>query len=273
MVKNVENKHGITLGSDPEIFICNADEIVSAEGLTGGTKHDPIPISDNGHMIQEDGIALEYNIPPCSTADEFVEAHQFVQDYLKILIAANGYEFHKARSAEINPVYLQTEQAQTFGCEPDYNVYTKSENEAPELGGNLRCVGGHVHIGYPNPEQETTEKIVMMFDMLLTLPALFLDNDTRRREMYGKAGSFRFKMFGLEQRSLSNFWIHEEEDIRWVWNSTIGAVNMVLDGEADELIEKYSARVREAIDTADLGLAEELLISIEPALKKQEITT
>jgi len=272
MEKIVENRHGVTLGSDPEIFICNADEIVSAEGLTGGTKHDPIPISDKGHMIQEDGIALEYNIPPCATVEEFIEHHEFVQDYLKVLIEAHGFKFHEARSAEINPVYLQTEQAQTFGCEPDYNVYTKSENPAPEAGGNLRCVGGHVHIGYPDPEQETTEKIVMMFDMLLTLPALFKDNDTRRRELYGNAGSFRFKIFGLECRALSNFWIHSREDMTWVWNQTIKAVNLVLDGEADELIEKYSENVREAIDTANLELAHSLIDLIE-AEKKQEITT
>jgi hypothetical protein len=270
MEKIVQNKHQATLGSDPEIFICNADEIVSAEGLTGGTKHDPVPISDLGHMIQEDGIALEYNIPPCSTVEEFIENHKFVQDYLKVLISAYGYEFHKARSAEINEVYLQTEQAQTFGCEPDYNVYTCSENEAPPQGGNLRCVGGHIHIGYPDPEQDVTEKIVKCFDIFVTLPALFKDNDTRRRELYGKAGSFRFKIFGLECRALSNFWIHSDEDMTWVWNSTMTAINCVLDGESDVFIEKYSEAVREAIDTANLPLAEELIAAIA-AERKQEV--
>lgn len=271
MEKIVENKHGVTLGSDPEIFICNAEEIVSAEGLTGGTKHDPVPISEEGHMIQEDGIALEYNIPACATVDEFIHHHEFVQDYLRVLIEAHGYEFNKARSAEINPIYLQTEQAQTFGCEPDYNVYTKSENEAPESGKNLRCVGGHIHIGYPDPDQEVTEKIVMMFDMYATLPALFKDNDTRRRELYGKAGSFRFKIFGVECRALSNFWIHSREDMRWVWNQTIRAVNCVLDGESDVLIEKYSERVREAINTADLVLAEELINLIDIETHKEVV--
>ena len=193
---NTENKYNITLGSDPEIFICNDTEIVSAEGLTnGGTKHDPKPISDKGHFIQEDGIALEYNIPPSKDVKEFIENHEFVQDYLEILIGAHGFKFSKAVSSEINPKYLQTPQATTFGCEPDYNVYLEKENEAPDSDTNLRVVGGHVHIGYPNPNEHHTEQIVKMFDMLVTLPSLFKDNDTRRRELYGKAGSFRFKEF------------------------------------------------------------------------------
>lgn len=271
MEKIVENRHKATLGSDPEIFICNAEEIVSAEGLTGGTKHDPVPISEDGHMIQEDGIALEYNIPPCSTVEEFIENHEFVQNYLKVLINAYGYDFHQARSAEINPIYLQTEQAMTFGCEPDYNVYLQGENPTPEAGGNLRCVGGHIHIGYPDPEQEVTEKIVKMFDIFVTLPALFKDNDTRRRELYGKAGSFRFKIFGLECRALSNFWIHSREDMTWVWNQTMKAINCVLDGQSDAYIEKFSENVREAIDTANLELAHSLIDLIETE-EKQAIT-
>lgn len=268
MVKN-KKQHTITLGSDPEIFIRNEKEIVSAEGLTGGSKWAPIPISESGHMIQEDGIALEYNIPPSDTVAEFIENHEFVQEYLKQMILAHGYTFATERSAEINPIYLQTEQATTFGCEPDYNVYLKGENIAPNSNTNLRCCGGHIHIGYPDNNQEQTEKIVLMFDIFLTLPALFKDNDTRRRELYGKAGSFRFKDFGVECRSLSNFWIHSREDMTWVWNQTIKTVNCVLDNECDELIAKYSEKTREAIDTNNLVLAREILTNIE----KEELIT
>jgi hypothetical protein len=57
----------------------------------------------------------------------------------------------------------------------------------------------------------------------------------------------------------------------WVWNQTLRAVNCVLDGEADVLIEKYSEQVRTAINTADLKLAEELLVSIENEVQKEVV--
>jgi hypothetical protein len=272
---NVENKYGITIGADPEIFISDGNEIVSAEGLTeGGTKYLPKPISEDGHAIQEDGIMFEYNIPPCTNTQEWYDAHKFCQDYLEVLASAHGYVFSKKVSDEINYEYLQTIQAKTFGCDPDYNVYLEGENPKPNEQTNLRCAGGHVAIGYPNSNVEQTEQIVKMFDMYVTLPALFKDNDTRRRELYGKAGSFRFKdPWGLECRALSNFWIHSRDTMDWVFNQTLKAVNCVLDGNSEKLIEKYSLLVREAIDTNNLVLAEELLTVINITEKVEKITT
>lgn len=269
-MNDIKNKYNITLGADPEIFICNDEEIVSAEGLTeGGSKYSPKPISEFGHAIQEDGIMFEYNIPACLTKKEWVDAHNFCKDYLETLALSHGFKFSKKASDKINTKYLKTPQANTFGCEPDYNVYLKSENESPCSNTSLRCAGGHVAIGYPNPNEKQTEEIVQMFDMFVVLPALFKDNDTRRRELYGKAGSFRFKDFGVECRALSNFWIHSEETMNWVFNQTLRAVNCVLDNQCNELINNYSLKVREAIDSNNLVLAEELLTIINSKQKKK----
>ena len=50
-------------------------------------------------------------------------------------------------------------------------------------------------------------------DYTLGLDSLLLDSDTRRRSMYGRAGSFRFKEYGIEYRTLSNFWIKNNKSI------------------------------------------------------------
>ena len=258
------NKYKITIGSDPEVFIENEQgQVVSAIGLVPGTKHEPHSIDDKGHFIQTDNIALEYNIPPCDNEDDFVYHIQFVKDYLEVIAAANGYKLSTKASEEVDSVYLQDDQAKQFGCEPDLNPYTRSVNETPNVNTNLRCVGGHIHIGYPDVSPENTEKIIKAFDIFVTLPALIKDKDDRRRELYGKAGAFRFKEpWGCEARALSNFWIHSEKNIRWVYKKTIKAVECVLDGNADALFDKYSEQVVEAINTNNKVLAESLLSEI-----------
>jgi hypothetical protein len=41
-----------------------------------------------------------------------------------------------------------------------------------------------------------------------------------RRELYGKAGAFRPKPYGVEYRVLSNRWLNSEALIRWVYNQS-----------------------------------------------------
>jgi phiEco32-like amidoligase-type 2 protein len=262
-IKKMENKYGITLGSDPEIFIERDGEIVSAIGMIKGSKNEPHPITDRGHFIQTDNIAFEFNIPPCDNEDDYVKEITFVKEYLDTIAKSNGCTLSLRASGEINPKELEHPQAKEFGCEPDFNPYTRSVNDRPDVETNLRCVGGHVHIGYGLANQESSERIVKMFDIMVTLPALLMDNDDRRRELYGKAGAFRFKdPWGVECRALSNFWIHNEDTIRWVFRQTIKAVEAVLEDRADALIEKYSENVVEAINTNNKDLARKLLAEI-----------
>lgn len=110
-----------------------------------------------------------------------------------------------------------------------------------------------------------------MFDILLTLPSLLIDNDQRRRELYGKAGSFRLKEWGVECRALSNFWIHDNTLIEWVFNQTIKVVNIVLENKDEEYISKFSEEVRLVIDTNDKKKAEQLLLEIQKIEKEQKI--
>jgi len=257
MIKNV------TLGADPELFLEVNGEIISAEGLIGGTKEEPRAISEDGHYIQEDNVMIEFNIPPSGSSLDFKNNINQVKDYLEALATIHGGKLNISASAELDPKHLQTEQALLFGCDPDLNVHLKEFNIAPQAGGNLRTCGGHIHIGYENPEQEVSEQIVYAMDFTLGLESINLDTDDRRREMYGNAGCFRFKEYGVEYRTLSNFWIQNDELIEWAYNKTMEAIDLVNSGFLPEIIAKYSDQAKKIIDTNDKGGAIELLQEIK----------
>lgn len=257
------NKYNITIGADPELFVeSKSGEVVSGIGLIPGSKEEPHPISDKGHAIQTDNIAWEFNIPPCTTEDEFVEAIQYCLQFLDIIAKSNDLVISNKASALVDKKHLTHPKAKKFGCDPDFDVYYRNINKPPSSRTNYRSCGGHVAVGYPNISQETSEKIVKMFDIFLTLPSLLMDPDDKRRDLYGKAGCFRFQSFGVEMRALSNFWIHSEETIRWVFRNTVQAVNLVLDGKSDDLLEKYSWKVKEIIDSNNRVEAKKLLKEI-----------
>lgn len=258
----------IKIGADPELFLEKDGVIISAEGMIGGTKEEPRKITKDGHAVQEDNVMIEFNIPACETKEDFIFNLNFVKSYLDTLVGMKGCNLNFSASAELAEDQLNTEQAQEFGCEPDLNVYLEGENPKPVGSGTLRSCGGHVHIGYENPSEAQSIKIVFAMDMILGLGSLALDTDERRRSMYGKAGSFRFKPYGLEYRTLSNFWIQNEDLMSWVYDKTMEAIELAMSDKIDKLIEDYSAFVETAINKNDKQLALHILEKIN----KKELT-
>lgn len=112
---------------------------------------------------------------------------------------------------------------------------------------------GHIHIGYDNPEELFSASIIPWFDLFVGLQLVLIDTDTQRRELYGKAGSFRFKPYGIEMRSPSNAWILEDDYIKMVYENTIKAVNMAASGE--EVNEAMQNHIVNAINHSDKGTA------------------
>ena len=257
-----------TIGSDPEVFIEKNGKIISAEGIIGGTKTEPKSISEYGHYIQEDNVMAEFNIPPCNNTEEFIYNINFVKDYLTEMLSFNKMKLNYTTSSKFTKKELSTPQARMFGCDPSFNVYLKDISPVPSAKSEWRSCGGHLHIGYNNPDQETTEQIVYGMDMILGLKSVLIDEDTVRKQSYGKAGEFRFKEFGVEWRTLSNFWIKNDELINWVYESTSLVIEMINSEIMDDLIEKYSNQVRDAIDNSNKELAESLLQTIDKEYKE-----
>ena len=261
MIKNV------TLGADPELFLERDGEIISAEGLIGGTKANPKKISDYGHFVQEDNIMIEFNIPPSDTAEDFVSNINQVKDYLEALATIQSGALNYSASAIIDEKYLQTDQALLFGCEPDLNVWERASNLIPDANSSLRTCGGHIHIGYDNPTQQVSEQIVKAMDCILGLESLSLDPDKRRRKMYGQAGAFRFKKYGVEYRTLSNFWITDDKLINWAYEKTLEAIELVNSGRLKAITTKFGPAIPDTINNNKEGVAKQILQEI----KKEEL--
>lgn len=266
MIKN------ITIGADPELFLQNEQELISAEGLIGGTKKKPLAIPEYpGYFLQEDNIMVEFNIPPANTSEKFIDSIETMREYIDMAALIHDATISPLASGDLNPRFLQTPQAITFGCEPDNCVYLGKANDIPMVNGTLRTCGGHLHIGYDNPNNNLSVKIIKAMDMTLGLDSLRLDKDERRRSMYGKAGAFRFKKFGVEYRTLSNFWIFNRKLIYWAYSGTIAAIELINSGLLDSLESEYSTYIVEAINKNKKEQGINILGEIMKKVKEKKI--
>jgi len=87
--------------------------------------------------------------------------------------------------------------------------------------------------------------LVKQLDCYLGLPSVVWDRDAKRRQMYGAAGAFRPKPYGVEYRVLSNAWLLNEKRMRFVFNQTVKAVNDLISGfrPVDSIGADYVRRI------------------------------
>lgn len=254
----------VTVGCDPEIFGFDPakNEVVSLVGLIGGTKKEPMPVKLG--TLQEDNVAAEIGIIPAASIDEFTFNIKTVMRQLRERVNALGLDLAIKPSAVLRDEYLLSEAALTFGCEPDLNAWTLFNNPSPKASNpNLRSCGGHIHVGFDNPNKEKQILLVRAMDIFLGLPSLFHDNDTMRRELYGKAGACRLKNYGVEYRTLSNFWLGSDDLIGWAYNQTQRAIEFV--PENKKLLTEHDLHndIQNAINTGNTLLAKGILDYLE----------
>ena len=66
----------------------------------------------------------------------------------------------------------------------------------------------------------------------------------------------------IEYRSLSNFWIKSDESLKWSWDTTMKAIELVNSGKIEE-VKELGNYIVEAINTNNKELAQELLNKIK----------
>lgn len=215
----------VTVGADPEVFVATNDgSITSAIGHVGGSKVFPRPVTDGG--VQEDNVLAEFNINPAKSKMEFIHNMDSVMTDLKRILETNELQPIIIPSHRYTEEQLQSfgPNAMEFGCSSEWNAWTDRTLPKPKAEGHtLRTAGGHIHVGYDNPHTLTNISLVKMLDYVIGLPSVLIDTDKQRRKLYGKAGSMRHKDYGVEYRTVSNFWLSSQELMSWVYDRTLWA--------------------------------------------------
>lgn len=229
----------LLLGADPEVFVKNMDlnKFVSAHGMVNGTKASPEPCELGAYQV--DGMALEFNITPAASREEFLKNIQTVYGSLQERIGGQ-YSLvpvpHVIFESDI--FKAAPEEAKELGCDPDFNAWQNGEaNPRPNNTTAMRTGAGHVHIGWTegmdvqDPDHlEACCMLTKQLDASLGLAAMYWDKDGKRRTMYGAAGAFRPKPYGMEYRVMSNAWLTSEELIGYVYDAAIHATKDLLAG-------------------------------------------
>lgn len=266
----------ITIGADPELFIKDSRTggVVPICGLLGGTKDEPKPLEElgDGYSVQEDNVMAEFNIPPCTNYEAFSRSVLRGVSAVESLVrtSSNNVLALDFAGERLFPVeMLRSPQARQFGCSADFDAYARGAAHQPirpiqleDEGGAWRFAGGHVHIGYDNPNSIPDYVVAQMCDVVLGLPSVALDEQPKRRELYGTPGRYRPTPYGIEYRTLSNFWIFDRTLSQQIGLRAL-QLGAAIEGDAERLRAIYTEipwlDVQNAIRTEDSTLAADLL--------------
>lgn len=247
----------ILVGCDPELFVVRDGELVSGYNLIPGTKQQPYKVPQGA--VQVDGMALEFNIDPASSAREFFSNVNTVLEEMRRMVP--GFNLLAEPAVVFSDQIMQAmpPEAKELGCDPDFNAWLMGEpNPRPDASSNMRTGSGHIHVGWTDGEDPWQGEhiynaidVTRQLDYFLGVPSLLWDPDSRRRELYGKAGAFRPKPYGVEYRVLSNRWLASNELIEWVYNATVAGVTRFFDG--DNLFDEFDDLAQNIINNGDTG--------------------
>jgi hypothetical protein len=262
----------VKIATDAEVFVQTKGGIISSvAGRLGCTKEDKLEFE--GYRLQEDNVLAEFDI---DTHEEYLPfnaqiekalmgtAH-FVQNNLDMYltdIASHEYTREELESFD--------QTAFVFGCNPDYNIRNGRRNRMPRARQGLRTAGAHVHFGWDHMDgikydmPELQRRVGTMCDYMLGLESLILDPDTRRRDLYGKAGAVRLKEYGVEYRSLSNFWIFSADNRKWCFDGAKTAFSIANSVKYESVTStiRHDA-VQKVINNGDKASATSMLLELE----------
>ena len=246
-----------SIGSDPEMFVVDKNTPIPAIGLVPGSKKEPFKISEH-ESVQVDNVAIEFNVKPTLSPEEFIESlnkcYLWMTNHLKSINPDFGILIKP--SVYFTKEQLRSKEARMFGCEPDFNAWELCMNDSPRPNSLLRSCGGHIHLGIDGDlDSIDYPRLIRAMDHTVGIYCASICGDKERMKLYGKAGAFRVKPYGVEYRTPSNTWLTSEAHIETVFSLVHRAIDRYNNEEEDNYDVKY------AIDNADMEFIKELVIA------------
>jgi hypothetical protein len=235
------------VGADVELFVAKAEDglIIPCVGLIEGTKEKPFrpPEMPEGYALQEDNVMLEFNIP--TVRDGYNGRETMNQARRMVRRACEALELvpvWNIANWEFAPEALNTPQAQTIGCDVDYDAYTggKARTNTPRLT-NWRSCGGHIHLG---GDFKCPDFVAALFaELFLSVVGMGIvahpGQQDIRKQWYGMPGVFRSKPYGIEYRTPDNKWAIDNGNAEWTMDMAVACANWLTNTVGTEIQRAY----------------------------------
>ena len=306
-VRPLTFSQNLYLGCDPEFFFANADGTIVGSEKIMETGH----IGEkNGSKCVIDGVQAELNPLPSTCREGLASQISYCFknlkahfDAKKINVAVKVDPLVDITRDELNSL---SDKSKVFGCAPSVNIYEGGESKIKVDPKKYlkRSAGGHIHLGnaldgwlkppYTEEQHKITyastinvarhlkrtlseipEITIPILDIVVGNTCVLLDRfegNKERRANYGRVGEYRVKPYGLEYRSLSNFWLRSYPLMSFVMGLSRYAIHLVDQSTPDNdyvkaLFEAVDRKnIVKAVNENDFDLAYANFKKIEPIL-------
>ncbi len=234
-----------SFGTDPELMLSKDGKIYSAIGIIKGTKERRKKIGK--HAFYYDNVLAECAVAPANSKAEAVEN---IKDCLgKYAKLVSPYILEPRASHYFSKDQLKHPEAMKISCFPETCVYKMEDVEVDSSvlkKTDLRTAGGHVHLGSEILRGCNRYVSVLLLDLFLGLPSIYLDNDPttkERKKLYGQAGRHRTPIYGVEYRTIGNFWLTSPKLVEFTYDICDLVLNLIENDKWQSLWEVDEERL------------------------------
>lgn len=247
------------MGCDPELFIqapdgiiIGSEKVIPFEGIS--QEYTQSPSVHNGQTFKtvvRDGVQIELHPQPDTCRARMSNQISDIFRNLSKTLKERGLKVCFEPVVEVSEQEFATlsHECKEFGCEPSFNYYDKDASitvDPQEY--RIRAAGGHLHFDLSQSQVilDARKEFVPVLDILVGNTCVMLDRHpliAERRKVYGRAGEYRLPKYGLEYRTLSNFWLKNYRLMSFVFGMSRLAFNLwrssILYQKTEEEIEAF----------------------------------